>query len=96
MAGKPTYLGLLNVVAVTEWRAHQYLGKLSLIHIYQLPRPDSVCDAEACELARIRFLTAKQLGSLITKKGTRRTCRYLLLLRGRTSVLNIDGRAIDS
>ena len=27
MDEEPTYLGLLNVVAVTEWRAHQYLGK---------------------------------------------------------------------
>ena len=27
MAEEPTYLRLLNVVAVTEWQAHQYLGK---------------------------------------------------------------------
>lgn len=27
LADEPTYLGLLNVVAVTEGRAHQYLGK---------------------------------------------------------------------
>jgi hypothetical protein len=27
MDQQPTYLRLLNVVAVSEWRAHQYLGK---------------------------------------------------------------------
>jgi Mn-containing catalase len=27
MANEPSYLRLLNVIAVTEWQSHQYLGK---------------------------------------------------------------------